>query len=84
MSTLNSLGYEYSAAGGVLRVYNDCGVMIMKKLSNGLYVVQGDIVICDADVSSLSNLDVVDDLLKEFCVYYCEGNLCNINDVVRH
>lgn len=40
--------------------------MILEKLSNGLYVVEGDIVMGDADVSFLVDLDVVDDLFRSF------------------
>lgn len=66
LSTLDSLSYKNFAAGGVLRVWKDGGIVILEKLSNGLYVVEGDIVMGDADVSFLVDLDVVDDLFRSF------------------
>ena len=59
LCTLDSLGYKYSSEGGVIRVSNGSLVIMKGNKVDGLYFLQGSMVIGSTVVSSLDdpNLD---------------------------
>ncbi|KAG7981002.1 hypothetical protein I3843_05G210500 [Carya illinoinensis] len=48
LGILDSFGYQYSAGGGVIRVYKGSSVVMTGKKTDGLYFLQGSTVICGA------------------------------------
>ena len=57
LGVLDSQGCKYSAQGGVLKVSKGALIVIKGRLVNGLYLLQGSIVIGVASISSSSDSD---------------------------
>jgi hypothetical protein len=55
LGTLDSLGYEYSSEGRVIRVKKGSSVVMQGNKFDGLYFLQGSMVIDSANVSFLDN-----------------------------
>ncbi|KAF5442569.1 hypothetical protein F2P56_035213 [Juglans regia] len=56
LGILDSFGYQYSATGGVIRVYKGSSVVMTGKKTDGLYFLQSNIVIGGAASSDVPDL----------------------------
>ena len=58
LGTLDSQGCKFSTQAGVLKVSKSALTMIKGKLMNGLYLLQGSIIVGAVSISYSSNLDL--------------------------
>ena len=57
LGIFNSQGYKYSGEGGVLTISKGALVFVKGKMVNGLYMLQGSIIVSSATISSSSDSD---------------------------